>query len=266
VKGEPKWLTLIIHRDGALESRTLRLPLWAVRMTAGAVIAVAILGLLGGAFYGPLLRTAIRVPALEREVERLTAENERVTALAGALERAEARYSELRQVLGADVIPTVGATVGEGLPVSAPIIASTPGLPTRYPTGPSIPAFWPVPRAAGFITRGLIGPGRDEEAHFGIDIAVPSGTPVRASGGGTVEDAGGDPDYGLFVMLGHPEGYQSMYGHASRILVSVGDRVQAGQVIALSGNTGRSTAPHLHFELRRSGDQLDPITVLKEVP
>jgi len=266
VKGEPKWLTLIVHRDGALESRTIRLPLWIARLAASTVVTVAILALLGAAFYGPLLRTAIRVPALEREVERLTAENERVTALAAALDRAEARYGELRQVLGADVIPAVASTAGEGPPVSAAILAAAPGSPPRYPEGPSVPAFWPVPRAAGFITRGLIGPGRDEEPHFGIDIAVPSGTPVRASGGGTVEQAGGDPDYGLFVMLGHPEGYQSMYGHASRILVSVGDRVQAGQVIALSGNTGRSTAPHLHFELRRSGNQLDPITLLKEVP
>ena len=266
MRGEPKWLTLIIHRDGALESRTVRLPLWVVRAAVGTAIAVFILGLLGAAFYGPLLRTAVRVPALEREVERLTAENERVTALAGALERAEARYGELRQVLGADVIPAVAATTREGPPMAPAIVAATPAAAPRYPKGPSVPTYWPVPRATGFITRGLIGPGRDEEAHYGIDIAVPSGTPVRASGGGTVEEAGGDPDYGLFVLLGHPQGYQSMYGHASRLLVSVGERVQAGQVIALSGNTGRSTAPHLHFELRRSGEQLDPITVLKEVP
>jgi len=266
VKGEAKWITLIIHRDGALESRRVRLPVWAVRAAIGAAGAIAILGLLGAAFYGPLLRTAVRVPRLEREVERLTAENERVTALAGALDRAEARYRELRQVLGADVVPAVATAIREGPPMAPPIVAAAPGGSSRYPTGPSLPVYWPVPRSAGFITRGLIGPGRDEEAHFGIDIAVPSGTPVRAAGGGTVEEAGGDPDYGLFVLLGHPEGYQSMYGHASRLLVTVGERVRAGQVIALSGNTGRSTAPHLHFELRRSGTQLDPITMLKEVP
>lgn len=266
MKGEKRRITLIIHRDGALESRTVRLPLWVVRATIAAAVGAALLGLLGAAFYGPLLRTAVRVPRLEREVERLTAENERVTSLAGALERAEARYGELRQVLGADVVPATATTVREGPSVAPAIVAAAPGAPALYPTGPSVPAHWPVPRSAGFITRGLIGPGRDEEAHFGIDIAVPSGTPVRAAGGGTVEEAGGDPDYGLFVLVGHPEGYQSMYGHASRLLVSVGERVRAGQVIALSGNTGRSTAPHLHFELRRSGTQLDPITMLKEVP
>ncbi len=255
-----------MHRDGALESRTFRIPVWVARFALGLAIATGVLVLLGVAFYGPLLRTAARVPALERDVERLSAENERVTALAAALDRAETRYVDLRQVLGADIVPAVQTASNERPTVAPAIVAAYPNAAPRFSAGPNIPTYWPVALAEGFITRGLIGPGGDEESHFGIDIAVPGGTPVRASGGGTVEEAGSDPEYGLFVLLGHPGGYQSMYGHASRVLISVGDRVEAGQVIALSGNTGRSTAPHLHFEVRRSGSQLDPITVLKEVP
>ena len=76
--------------------------------------------------------------------------------------------------------------------------------------------------------------------------------------------AGIDPDYGLYVLLRHPEGYETMYGHASRLLVSEGELVQAGRVIALTGNSGRSTAPHLHFEIRREGRSLDPLTVVRE--
>jgi murein DD-endopeptidase MepM/ murein hydrolase activator NlpD len=95
-------------------------------------------------------------------------------------------------------------------------------------------------------------------------VAVPVGSPVRASGGGKVEAAGTDPDYGLFVLLRHPGGFQTMYGHTSRLLVREGESVAAGQVIALSGNTGRSTAPHLHFEVRRDGRSLDPLTVVQE--
>jgi len=87
---------------------------------------------------------------------------------------------------------------------------------------------------------------------------------VRASGGGTVAATGYDPDYGLFVLLRHPAGYETMYGHASRLIVVEGDDVQAGQVIALSGNSGRSTAPHLHFEIRRDKKSLDPLTFVKE--
>ena len=75
---------------------------------------------------------------------------------------------------------------------------------------------------------------------------------------------GSDPEYGLFVLITHPDGYQTMYGHASRLLVSDGDEVSVGQVVALSGSTGRSTAPHLHFEIRRGGRSIDPRSVTLE--
>jgi murein DD-endopeptidase MepM/ murein hydrolase activator NlpD len=87
---------------------------------------------------------------------------------------------------------------------------------------------------------------------------------VRAAGSGTVVQTGQDPEYGWFVLLQHAEGYQTMYGHLSRRLAAQGDSVAAGQVIGLSGSTGRSTAPHLHFEIRRQGSSLDPLTMVKE--
>jgi murein DD-endopeptidase MepM/ murein hydrolase activator NlpD len=65
-------------------------------------------------------------------------------------------------------------------------------------------------------------------------------------------------------MVQHPEGYLTMYGHLSRVLVIRNDTVRAGQVIALSGNTGRSTAPHLHFEIRLGGRSIDPLTLVRE--
>src|SRR5207244_1705110 len=94
--------------------------------------------------------------------------------------------------------------------------------------------------------------------------AAPTTDLMRATGGGVVEAAGTDPAYGLFVLLRHSGGYETMYGHASRVLVRDGDSIQAGQVIALSGNSGRSTAPHLHFEIRREGKSIDPLTVVKQ--
>jgi murein DD-endopeptidase MepM/ murein hydrolase activator NlpD len=105
--------------------------------------------------------------------------------------------------------------------------------------------------------------GRDE-AHPGIDIAVSVGSLVRASGGAIVRQAGEDPEYGFFVLLDHSEDYQTMYGHLSRILVTPGATVETGEVIGLSGNSGRSTAPHLHFEIRQRGQSLDPLTMVKE--
>jgi murein DD-endopeptidase MepM/ murein hydrolase activator NlpD len=87
---------------------------------------------------------------------------------------------------------------------------------------------------------------------------------VRAAGGGTVLQTGVDPEYGSFVLLQHPDGFQTMYGHLSRVAVTMNSLVSAGEVVGLSGNTGRSSAPHLHFEIRREGRSLDPLTMVKE--
>jgi murein DD-endopeptidase MepM/ murein hydrolase activator NlpD len=130
-------------------------------------------------------------------------------------------------------------------------------------SGISAPHHWPLDES-GYITRGQLRASGQDEAHPGIDIAVAIGSIVRASGGATVDQAGQDPEYGLFVLLNHADEYQTMYGHLSRITVTVGDTVTPGQVIGLSGNSGRSTAPHLHFEIRQKGRSLDPLTLVKE--
>lgn len=94
--------------------------------------------------------------------------------------------------------------------------------------------------------------------HRAIDWATPTGTAVWASSGGTVSIAGWQSGYGYVVYINHPDGNQTRYGHLSKILVSVGQKVSQGQKIALSGNTGRSTGPHLHFELRVGGVPVNP--------
>ena len=261
-------VTIVVHTDGDLNSRQYRVPLRVVQVGKGAAIAVAILVVLFFAFTGPIERNAARVPGLEREVTRLRAENSRVQQLAAALNRAEANYQELRQILGAKA-PPAPRTGGSASPAvssgmrAVTIRATPPASAPRYELGASAPSHWPID-VPGFVTRGQVRQGGAAESHPGIDIAVPAGTPVRASGGGTVKEAGYDPDYGMFVLLRHPSGYETMYGHASRLIVAEGDDVQAGQVIALSGNSGRSTAPHLHFEIRRDGKSIDPLTLVKE--
>src|SRR2546426_6305720 len=97
------------------------------------------------------------------------------------------------------------------------VSARAPGAAPRYERGLSAPTHWPLD-LAGFVTRGQVRPGDPAESHPGIDIAVPAGTAVRAAGGGVVEAAGTDPAYGLFVLLRHSSGYETMYGHASRLL------------------------------------------------
>jgi len=260
-------VTIVVHTDGDLNSRQYRLSLRVFQVGKGAAIAVAIIAVGFLAFSGPIMTNAARVPGLQREVARLRAENSRVQQLAVALNHAEANYQELRQMLGAKAPPTPRSGGTAPVTLSAmravTIRATPPAAPPRYETGASVPSHWPLD-VPGFVTRGQVRPGDVAESHPGIDIAVPAGTPVRASGGGTVTAAGYDADYGLFVLLRHPSGYETMYGHASRLIVVEGDDIQAGQVIALSGNSGRSTAPHLHFEIRRDKKSLDPLTLVKE--
>ncbi len=261
-KKKDRRVTIVVHTDGELESRQWRVPLWAFEAGKWGALVMALLVVLFFAFAGPISRAAARVPGLEREVVRPEEENGRVQQLAAALNRAEANYQELRQLLGVKA-PREKVAVTTDLQRATAVRARPPAALARYESGLSEPGHWPLD-LPGFVTRGQVRAGDPAESHPGIDIAVPAGTPVRAAGGGVVEAAGADSAYGLFVLLRHSGGYETMYGHASRLLVHEGDSVQAGQVIALSGSSGRSTAPHLHFEIRREGKSLDPLTVVKQ--
>ena len=95
--------------------------------------------------------------------------------------------------------------------------------------------------------------------HSGVDLAADEGTPVYAADNGKVivaENSGNG--YGNYIILDHQNGYKTLYGHNSQLLVSVGDIVAKGDKIALSGNTGNSTGPHLHFEVHVGDEKVDP--------
>jgi murein DD-endopeptidase MepM/ murein hydrolase activator NlpD len=98
--------------------------------------------------------------------------------------------------------------------------------------------------------------------HAGIDIAAPIGTPIRAADGGRVAIAGVVSGYGNYTCIQHGSGLSTCYGHQSSIGVSVGQTVKQGQVIGLCGNTGHSTGPHLHFEVRMNGNPVNPMNYL----
>jgi murein DD-endopeptidase MepM/ murein hydrolase activator NlpD len=254
-------VTIVIQRDGTTRTRTYRVPVWGLRLGSWGLGLIALVLILVTALYGPLVGAAARVPGMERELVRLRAENTRVRELSAALDSAESRYAQVRQMMGGEIVRDPVTKTAE-LPVAPPIrarLAST----SEPVSGLTIPRHWPLDES-GYITRGQVKAGGRDEAHPGIDIAVAIGNLVRASGGATVRQTGQDPEYGLFVLLEHPEEYQTMYGHLSRILVTVGATVGAGQVVGLSGNSGRSTAPHLHFEIRQRGLSLDPMTMVKE--
>lgn len=261
-----RYVTLVLHADGALASRRWRAPVWLLR--ALGFVAVILLGVvaLGMATYLPVAVEAARVPGLVREVDRLETENRRIAELVAALDSAERRYERIRAMLGADLVPDP-VSVSSTLPIAPPVVAAIPGVSKGFESGASIPSHWPLDEA-GYVTRGQAEAGGagnpGGEAHPGLDIAIPVGRPVRSAGGGTVLEAGEQAEYGTYVLVQHPGDYQTLYGHLSRLTVRPGKPVEAGDVLGLSGNTGRSSAPHLHFEVRRSGLPIDPRTILKE--
>ncbi|HXF83003.1 MAG TPA: M23 family metallopeptidase [bacterium] len=130
---------------------------------------------------------------------------------------------------------------------------------------PSHPAF--VTPTWGYLSSGQgwrLDPLRPAvwEHHWGIDIAAEVGTPVLASAAGTVVYSGWYAGYGRTVYLDHGGGWTTLYAHLSRAAVVVGQRVERGHVIASVGDNGRSTGPHLHFEIRRHNLPLDPVPLL----
>lgn len=142
--------------------------------------------------------------------------------------------------------------------------ATTPGKPNVAPpptvqAASNAPLRWPVaaPRLSSRFGKRW---GRD---HEGIDMAAPTGTPVYAAAGGTVLYSGDRVrGYGNMVVLQHPDGLVTVYAHNSLLLVRTGDSVVVGQEIARVGDTGRSTAPHLHFEVRKGENPQDPMQFL----
>jgi murein DD-endopeptidase MepM/ murein hydrolase activator NlpD len=133
------------------------------------------------------------------------------------------------------------------------------GLPAGPIKGGSGRFIWPV---NGTLTSPWCETRSWEACHPGIDIAVPTGTPIRAADGGRVAIAGWVGGYGNYICLQHTASLSTCYGHQSALKVSVGQQVSQGQVIGLAGSTGHSTGPHLHFEVRINGAVTNPMAYL----
>ena len=131
-----------------------------------------------------------------------------------------------------------------------------------------LPTSLPVEAQWNASTYGWrVDPFTGERAmHEGVDIVAPTGTKIRAAAAGVVVSTERHPQYGNLVEIDHGKDLTTRYAHSSRILVKVGQLVKRGQPVAEVGTTGRSTGPHLHFEVRRDGKPLDPLDFLGPVP
>jgi murein DD-endopeptidase MepM/ murein hydrolase activator NlpD len=254
--GNDRHLTFIVVPHGDLETRSFVISYGKLKFAVFMGVVLLLTFGLSLAVLFPVMAQASRVPALEAELRQLDSERARVAELARTLHEVEAQYERVRQLLGADA---------PGASNSGPILPPLRGDTVRPDPADdgdvsSLIDLWPL-ATAGFITRSL-SDGRSR--HPGIDIAVPKNAYIRAAGAGTVRAAGVDDVYGQYVVLEHGEGLETVYGHASKLFVTAGDRVRRGEVIALTGSTGRSTAPHLHFEVRRHGKAVDPLEYVRQ--
>ena len=237
-------LTVVLFSDGPANARRHELT-----TTHVILVPLTLLGLFGAGYLTGMAVTGRRADIL---ADSLAVQAEGIRTLSTHIDTVEARYARIAELFGARTaelshlwLPPVGGNGSFRRPLAE---ATTP-------------TSWPLTER-GFVTQtlmeGIVG------EHTGLDIAVPTGSYIRASGGGVVAEAGEDPLYGRFVRLDHGDGYGSLYAHASMTFVETGDRVRQNEVIALSGSTGRSTAPHLHFEILRNGEPVDPLTVLDQ--
>lgn len=224
-------------------SRTGVVRQWEIPERAGRALLVLCLVLALGAIAGAVVfaravQTASRVRSLETENESLRTQFARVDELERRLYDLSQQNAKMRLLAGIEE-----ASSGRSGP--------TLGFP---PVDPS--AEWIAPYR-GPISRGFRASG-DREAHPGTDISGPQGAEVVAAADGVVTRAEFDAIYGNCVVLEHASGYESLYGHADSLFVAKGQRVRAGDSIATLGNTGLSSAPHLHFEVRKDGAPVDP--------
>ena len=238
---------------GNYSTNTLRfsLPLWVVRLL-GAV--AGLLALLVVASLVMVLAGAYRLSRLsylEHRNQQLEAESAQVTSLRKQLEQVEAQSQKMATMLGIEKTPP--PVNWDSFP---PDSQALPGwLKGKTWGAEPVPKLVPLEEYA--VSQ------RAKDSHLAIDLAAAEGAPVRATADAVVEQRGEDRQLGRFLLLKHGQGYESYYGHLKDWNVDKGDTEQAGQTIGWVGMTGISTAPHLHFDIRKDGQRIDPAKVLK---
>ncbi len=228
-------LEAMAHKVGEMQARVMKIELTAERISGPAGLkseaapATAPRNVTGGGRGGPYL--PLGSPSLELLERSLQQLDETAARQADLFTLAESRLFESRlQALLRPSTPPVEGTVGSGF---------------------------------GFRSDPLTG---RTALHTGLDFPADIGTPVRAAAGGLVQGIEWHPEYGHLVVLDHGGGLSTRYAHLSRALVAAGDLVKRGQTIAEVGNSGRSTGPHLHFEVLVEGVPQDPARFLAGAP
>ena len=267
------WMTVVFVSDRSGRAHEIRMP----RFLFGALVVVVGLALVapviilalpagiadvsfGYSWQAQMRSVEEKTMELTRELEALKETHRSIRRLAG-VERFDsespAGVDEAYGLLAArrDGLPFL---TDDGLPARVEAAAGERAALLRF-----VPSIWPV---AGWVTREFHH-GDDPIAgtHYGLDVAARESAPVMSTADGTVTFADWDQDLGWLVEIDHGYDISTRYGHNALLRVDRGQSVRRGQIIALVGNTGRSTAPHLHYEVLKDNVPVDPRGYLPEV-
>ncbi len=213
--------------------------------------------------YGRVLYAAQQASGLRTENTRLELQAAQIDSLKMELVNLHALSIQIKGMLGVDLSREDSLLVANFSPTGkSPAIPSDEtgegvGMREQQKMLDAMPSLWPV---KGYTTRGfhITGGEKGTDYHPGIDIAASRNTPIKAAGEGLIVTSSYDDTYGHVVEIDHGYGIYTLYGHNDRNLVNVGNRVARGDPIAFLGSTGNSSAPHLHFEIRKNGIPVDP--------
>ena len=282
-----RFYTCIIVPDASKQLHKLRIPVPAVYVVA-AVAAISFLGAvaLGFHYIGMATRTA-DLQKLEAENARLKVDNNQLrlstTKLNKQVTALEFEAENIARILDADpllrrISRSKGSIGGSTVNILTSSLVNIDDLRARLEDLErqlsmldettkkfrATPTIWPIEGNIGSHYGARLDPFTgDAETHLGIDIIASSGTPIKAPADGVVLFADRQGEYGNLIVLEHPDGLTTRFGHLSRFNVRPNATVQKGQVIGWVGATGRTTAPHLHYEVRLNDRPVNPRPYLR---
>jgi len=271
---DDRFYAFIVARTSKSRAHIRRICVHKRWLKAAAVVFLAVMAGLSYGFYG-LTQQAEHL-RIARENQKLRAENDKqkqeLQKLNNRVDAVEDTSRKLAEISGVEKDQPVRGQGGPARPVDsaaalAALVAKTERLEREMRDYEDLlrrrgmtPSIWPV---SGKLESGMGGRrnpfgGRGFEYHEGQDIDAVYGTPVMVAASGTVTIAGRERGYGNVIYVDHGAGVTTRYGHLSQIDVKIGQIVARGQTICLVGSTGRSTGPHLHYEVRINNQPVDP--------
>jgi murein DD-endopeptidase MepM/ murein hydrolase activator NlpD len=277
-----RYLSLIFVPDQDKDPKSVSMSYGKGRLLFAVLILLAVHFIMGGVNYFRVAKLTATKRSLLRENAELIERNKRIDQIEKEFNEIQRTDEKIRRAFGVTLgvgeqpNPKAEASKAQssGKVELAPTVESIPEPTESRPSGvtplyflshkeadffnpDNLPTLLPV--VNGVVTthfrNGEMFPGR---SHWGIDIAAQKGTVIQAAGSGVVLLADWTPDFGNMVIVSHAMGFTSYYGHTMQVLVRQGAKVKKGQIIALVGSSGISSAPHLHFEIWKDGKPINP--------